>query len=132
VLQAQSGDSFGDTSRLIPVDWLWFSFGHCAKSAAPRADVAQQHEGCSFVVPALTDVRTLRRLAHGMQAKTTRQLFQIMKVISNRSLRPQPRRLGGARRRRELNLNQLGSGRHPIDFNRRIAFGGHKARKIEA
>src|SRR5215471_5629666 len=48
-----------------------------------------------------------------MQAESARQFLQIVEVIPNRSLGPQPPRFGHARRRRKLDLNQWGTAGHP-------------------
>ena len=107
MLQSKRGDGFGDATRLIPIDRLGTAFGHGAESAAASADIAQQHEGRGLVIPALADVRALRRFADGVQPKPARQLFQVMEVFANRSFRPQPLRLGLPQRRTKLDLDEL-------------------------
>ena len=58
--------------------------GTAQKSAAPRAQVAQHHEGGRLVVPALADVRALRALAHGVQVQRARQPLQVVVVLAHR------------------------------------------------
>src|SRR5205807_9970705 len=98
-----------------PVNRLRPSFRHRAETAAPGANVAEKHESCGAMVPALADVGTLSRFAHRMQSQTASQLFQVVEIVAGRSLRPQPLRLRHARRRAELDLNQLGSTGHLFD-----------------
>ena len=48
--------------------------GHGAKSAASRAQIAQQHEGRGVMVPALADVGAVRRLTNRVQIQLACQL----------------------------------------------------------
>ena len=82
VFQSQRGYRFGDAAWFVPVDGLGPALGHSAEAATPRADIAEKHEGCGFVVPAFANVRALRRLAYGVQAESTGQLFQVMEVVA--------------------------------------------------
>src|SRR6185437_13749122 len=67
MLQAECGDSFSHATAFIPVDGARLALGHGTKAAAPGADISQQHESCSTVIPALADVGALSRLAHRVQ-----------------------------------------------------------------
>jgi len=73
------------------------------------------------MVPALADIRALRRLGHGMQAQATSQLFQVMEILADGSFRPQPTGFWRAHWRCDLDLNQLGGSGHPFDFIKRLA-----------
>jgi hypothetical protein len=68
MFQAERGNGLSYAARFVPVDGLWTAFGDSAESAAACADITEQHEGCGLVVPALADVRALRRFADGVQA----------------------------------------------------------------
>src|ERR1035441_6379281 len=110
--QAKRSDGFGDAPRFVPVNRLGASLGHRAKPAAPRADIAQQHEGGSVMVPAFSDIGTLRRLADRMQPQPAGQFLQVVKIVAYRSLGFEPRRLRTADRGAEVNLDELGRGGH--------------------
>ena len=66
MLQPERRDSFGNAARLIQVDGRRPSLWHGAKPATPGADIAQKHESCRAVIPALPDVRALSRFADSM------------------------------------------------------------------
>ena len=68
-LQSQLLDGFGHAARLVEIDGCGRALGHGAETAAPRADIAQQHEGRGAVVPALADVGAVRRLANRVQVE---------------------------------------------------------------
>ncbi len=67
VSQAQSHGRFGHAVRLIGFQRLGLALGHGAKSAGPRADVAQDHEGGRLLRPALHAVGALGAFAHRFQ-----------------------------------------------------------------
>ena len=116
VLQAQSGYGFGHPARLVPINGLRPAFGHGAKSATPRAQVAQQHEGGGAMVPAFPDVGTLRRFANRMQMELPRQFFQLMIVLAHRRLGAQPSRFRLGTRWRERDLDEFRRGGHAPSF----------------
>src|SRR5581483_5850197 len=58
MLQSQSRNRFCDPPGFIPIDGERPAFWYRAETAAARANVAQQHECGSAVVPALSDIRT--------------------------------------------------------------------------
>jgi len=60
------------------------------------------------MVPAFSDIRTLRRLAYGVQPQSSRQLFQIVKVVADRSLGLEPCRLRTADLGADVNLDEFG------------------------
>ncbi len=114
MLQPQRSDCFGHATRLIPINRLWTSFRHRTESAPPRTDVTQQHERRGLMIPALPNIRTLRRLAHRMQSKSACQLLQIVEVISDRSFCPKPLRLRLPDGWTKFDLNELRSSCHPL------------------
>src|SRR4029077_18789891 len=114
VLQTERGNGFGYPPRLVPRDGTGLAPGHRAKSAAPCADVPQQHEGGGAMVPALADIGTLCRLAHRVQSQTAGQLFKVVKVFPDGGLGSKPLRLGLPDWKTEFDLNKLGAGRHRL------------------
>jgi hypothetical protein len=107
MLQSQGGNRLRHTARLIEIDRLRTPLGHGAEAAAPRAQVAQHHEGGRFVLPALTDIRALRALAHRVQIQGPRQLLEPVVVLAHRSLRLQPGGFRSALARRRIDLHQV-------------------------
>ena len=97
MFEAQRSHRFGHTPRLVEIDRLRPPLGHCAKSASPRTQVAQHHECCRLVMPALADVRALRALAHRVQAQRPGKSFELVIVFAHRRARLQPLRLGRGR-----------------------------------
>src|SRR5581483_1872975 len=75
MLEAKPGNGLCDAARLIPINRPGLAFGYGAKTAAPGADVAQQHECRGAVIPALANVRTLGGLAHRVQSQSTGKGF---------------------------------------------------------
>ncbi len=67
VLQPQCSHSFSDAPGLVPVQRFRSALGHRTEPAAPGTEIAQQHEGCGLMVPALANVRALRRFTDRMQ-----------------------------------------------------------------
>ena len=106
-LEAERGDGFGDTARLVEVDGVGASFGHGAESAAAGAEIAQHHEGGGPVTPALADVGAVSGLADGVQIQVAGQLLEIVVVIANRSAGLQPVGLGDGALGREVDLDQV-------------------------
>ena len=83
VLQTQFRYSLGDTARLVEVDRLGPALGHGAESAAARAEIAQHHECCGLVVPALADVGALRAFADGMQPERAGEALEVVYSASS-------------------------------------------------
>src|SRR5260370_37014143 len=70
--------------------------------------MAQKDGGRSVMVPAFSNIRTLRRLAHRMQPQPARQLLQVMKIVTDWSLGLEPRRFGAEYLGAKVDLNELG------------------------
>ena len=64
------------------------------------------------MVPAFSNVGTLRRLANGMQPQAARELLQIVKVVPSGSSGLEPRGLRAPNPGAEVDLDELGSGGH--------------------
>ncbi len=94
MLEAESCDRFGNPARFVPLNRTGLAFGDGAKSAAPGTNISQQHESRGALIPALSDVGTLRRFAHRVQAQPAGQFLQIVKVFAHRSFGSEPVRLG--------------------------------------
>lgn len=105
--QAQPRDSLCHAGGFGVVNRQRRAFGHSAESAAARAQVAQHHEGCGAVVPALADVGAIGAFADGMQVQISRQFFQRVEGLAHGRARFQPGRLGGRAARGQINLHQI-------------------------
>src|SRR5262249_48338791 len=101
-------------TRLVPVQRLRLSLGHGTKAAPPGTQIAQQHEGGGFVVPALADVGTLRGLAHRMQVERTREPLELVIVVAHGGARLQPGGLGLRTPRRKVDLNEFYRAGHQL------------------
>src|SRR5208283_663990 len=123
-LQRQLFHRFGDTARLVVINRLRTALGHGAKSAAARAQVAQQHERSGAMVPALPDVGAVRRLADGVQLQLARQGLQVVIVLAHGRARLQPLRFGSRTVRSGLDLDEFGSRGHrnPLLYKRAKRF----------
>ena len=128
VLEAELRDGVGHAPRLIEVDRLGLALGHRAEAAAPRAEVAEHHEGRGLLVPALADVGAVRALADGVQVQIARQLLERVEGLAHGSAGLQPLGLRRGLARREVDLNQLGYGRrHRLLLYLACGRGGYRA-----
>jgi hypothetical protein len=66
-------DRVCDPRGLLAIEFVRASMRHCAVGAGARADVAEDHEGGSPVMPALTDVRAASLLAHRVELEFLHQ-----------------------------------------------------------
>ncbi len=117
VCEPELGHGVGDAAWLVKIDRLRPAFGDGAKSAAPRAQIAQHHEGSGLLVPALADVGALGALAHGVQVQVAGQLLERVKGLAAGSLGLQPLGLAYGQAGAEIDLHKLGDlgrGRHGI------------------
>src|SRR5687767_14944439 len=74
-----------------------------AERAAPRADVAEDHEGCGALAEALADVRAGSFLAHGVQALLAQDALDLMEArAGQRRAHADPGGLGELFARMEL------------------------------
>ena len=69
-------DGVGDAIRLGGIVLGWPAVRDGAVGAVSRADVTEDHEGCSAVFPAFADVGTARFFAHGMQIERPHELLE--------------------------------------------------------
>jgi len=97
VLQAHPGHRFGEPPGLSRIERTRGPVGDRAVGAVPRAHVAQDHERGRSVFPALTDVGTVRFLAHRVQLEVPHQVLQRQIVRSPGGLHPEPRWLAERR-----------------------------------
>ena len=96
VAQAHGGAGFRYTARLVEIDRERRAFLHGAESAAPRADVAENHERSGAAIPAFAHVGTSRALAYRVQTQARDEFLQFAVIIANgrRGAEPfRPRRL---------------------------------------
>jgi hypothetical protein len=68
----------GDVLRLGVVDdTSGMTAGYRAKPTAARANITQDHDGCSTFTPAFPNVGTTRFFAHGVKAQSTEGLCEL-------------------------------------------------------
>ena len=107
VLQIEDRHRFRHPPRFVEVDWLRPALGHRAKTAAAGAGISQHHEGRCALVPALPDVRAMRRLAHRMQVERTGQALQLVVIFTHRCAGLEPAWLGGGTAWRLVDLDEV-------------------------
>src|ERR1043165_2014356 len=78
--EIQVVNSFGDMSRLIPVETAGLAFADRAEAALTRADVAAEHERGSATRPNFEDVWTTRFLTNSVQVESFDQLQHLVLV----------------------------------------------------
>jgi len=94
VLQAEGGYGFSDAARLVEVDGLGATLGDGAEAAAARAEIAEHHEGCGFMVPALADVGAVGAFAHGVEIERARQALEVVVILAHGGAGLEPVGLG--------------------------------------
>ena len=114
MLQPQGGHRFGHAPGLVEVDCVRLAFWNRAESAPSRAQVPQEHESSSAMIPAFSYVGTLRRLAHCMEIELPSQLLELVIIIAHRRASLQPLRLRLRNTRGKIDLNELGAGGHSL------------------
>ena len=67
MLNSQMGDGFSDIFRFVWIHQIGSSGGYIAKTAAPGANVAEDHESRCAFSPTLADVRAIGALTNGME-----------------------------------------------------------------
>src|SRR5690606_13702909 len=102
VLQAHVCNRLGEPARLVGIRGLGPAVGHVAEAAAPRAYVAQDHEGRRAVAEALVDVGAAGVLAHGHQPVFAQLGLERGHRAVGGDPHPDPRRLAQHRRVHEL------------------------------
>src|SRR3954470_3764975 len=93
MLQLQGRDCLGNATRFVHIDGKRTSLGHSAEAATSRAEIAQQHECGSAVVPALADIGALSGFTDRVQFEIAGQLLELMIILAHRSASLQPFRL---------------------------------------
>lgn len=102
ILQAHVGHGGGQAGRLVCIRRLGPAMRHITERAAPRAHLAQDHEGRGAVAEALVDVRAAGFLADRDQAVFAQLGLEVLHCIAGRNPHPDPRRLAQHRRIDEL------------------------------
>src|SRR5262249_47353862 len=101
VAQLELRDRLRKMLRLLNVRRERTSVRDIAERTAPRADVAQDHEGRRALAEALGDVRARRFLAHGVQLLPAQNVLDLVETrVRARRPHPDPRRLRQRRRAR--------------------------------
>ena len=104
--EAELGDRVGDAARLVVVDGLGAALGHGAEAAAPRAQVAEHHEGSGLLVPALADIGAVGGLADGMQVQVAGELLERVEGFAAGRAGLEPGGLGRGNARTQVDLDQ--------------------------
>jgi hypothetical protein len=94
VFEAKCGYGFGDATGLVEINELGTAFGYSAEAATARAEVAEHHECCGLVVPALADVGTVSALADGVEIEGTGKALEAVEVLAHGSAGLEPLGLG--------------------------------------
>src|SRR6185503_12478310 len=76
VLELHLADRLSDSGWLLDIVFRWPAVRDGAVRAVPRADVTQDHERGSAVLPALADVGAAGFLAHGVEVELAHQVLQ--------------------------------------------------------
>src|SRR6185437_10370385 len=79
VAQPQRGDRPGKIDWLLAIQRERTAVPDVAERAAPRADVAHDHERRRALAEAFSDVRTRRFLAHRVQSVLAQDLLDLVK-----------------------------------------------------
>jgi hypothetical protein len=74
---AHNANGFSQFFRLLFIGRQWSSVGHCAKLAAPGANVPQNHKGSGSPVPAFANIGTISTGTYCMQAMLFNQIFYL-------------------------------------------------------
>jgi hypothetical protein len=106
MLQAKLCDGISHALGLLVVDRLRLALGHGAEAAAPRAEVAEHHEGSGLVVPALADVGAVGGLADSVQIELAGQLLQVVEGLAHRRTRLKPLGLGSGLAWSQVDLDE--------------------------
>src|SRR4051812_48892623 len=99
--ELQLRDRFGEVPRLLGVGRERPAVRDVAKRAAPRADVAEDHERRRALAEAFGDVRAGRFLADGVQVLLAQDVLDLVEArVGARGAHADPGWLGQARRLR--------------------------------
>jgi len=107
VFETESGDGFSYAAGLVEVDGFGAAFGDGAESAPAGAEVAEQHEGGGFVMPALADIRALGAFADRVQAEGACEALERVVVLADGSAGLEPFRLGSRDAASGLDLDEV-------------------------
>lgn len=94
-LKSQGGAGFGDPARFVVIHGQRPAFLDGAETAAPRADVAENHKGCRSLIPAFADIGTGSTFADRVEVEVGHQLFEFAVVLADRRGGAEPLRTGG-------------------------------------
>jgi hypothetical protein len=81
---------------------------HRAKTAASRADVAEDHDRRRLARPAFAEIGALRALAHGVEFVLVDDFRRLLINRAARNFRAKPRRLPRVERKRSRSLGSPG------------------------
>src|SRR5262249_50145953 len=128
IAQAHAGDG------LPYADWFFLirrtdrpARGNCTEAASARADVAEDHEGRSAVLPAFAHVGAARGFTDRVQFERAHDPLQVLIARTTQEFHPQPAgpRMGVGRRRRRRVRDDVERGGHALCWNTYVkGFGG--------
>ena len=94
VLERHRADRVRHARRLLEIELVRATVRHGAVGTGARADVTEDHEGGSALMPAFADVRAASFLAHRVELEFLHQAFQTQVRLGTRRAHFQPRGLG--------------------------------------
>ncbi len=95
VAQAHAGGSFGDADGFFFIGGAdRFAGRHRAEAASAGANVAEDHEGGSAVLPAFAHVGTARGFADGVEIVGAHDALEILIALAAEEFHPEPIRAG--------------------------------------
>src|SRR5438552_3616294 len=98
VAQTELGDGLRQMTGLVRIRRERTAVRHIAEGAAPRADVAEDHEGRGAFAEAFGDVRARRFFAHRVQLLPPQDVLDLVEArVRARRTHADPRRLGQGR-----------------------------------
>src|SRR4051812_36557532 len=84
VFESENSARFRHSPGLVIVNSERCSLRYGTKSAAPRADISQNHESCSAAIPALPYVRARSTFTNGVELKARDQVLELAIIFANR------------------------------------------------
>lgn len=93
VVEIEFAKNFGNTSRFVFIHGLGATRCDITETTRACANVAEDHDGERFVVPALSNVGAARALAHRVELEVSHSFFEAGKLGSAGHLHTQPRRM---------------------------------------
>src|SRR5690606_24637057 len=97
VFELHLGDGTGKVFRFVDVRRQWLAVRDVAERAAPRTDVAEDHEGRGAAAEAFADIGAGGFFADGMQLIVAQDFFDFLKACAVRHFHAYPFRFAQRR-----------------------------------